>query len=1012
MASSVPENIGDNSSNQDQLSGSLRDALLTHALQHCSNKVQFEKLVCSFLEKQSFSSLLFYSSIKKNGSYQCQQAYGLLAISPRHGLDIPSDSAQLKNLNGNHCTTINLMKSLLFGEVDPNNKYGWVLSPSADEDACQFFVLAGGLDKTHLNDSAKNRKTSQLLSQMLTTYDRINSLNSDIEKYDILHQVVSSSDELICSWDHKSGLAVLSVGPWQKISDPNKDLAVIQDVFGYEEYFDSSTWLDLHTQLIKNLGDGKSFATEYHVFYHQKNKLLLHTKVEITATNSTGKIERYIVITRELECNEDPHEQSAFHAELEHWLLDKISFLFGQHSKDSVIQTFTELGERLNLDRIYARAFDNQGFSEVFGEWNSAFVEPISKIAPEIVSSKRSAYIDEQLDKGNGIFIDDLSQTSGVNKDFVDYQKGIDTEAIMILPAMHHNKICGIVGVQNRTPRKWSDLEKRLVSVLANVIGVVIFQDSVINKLSNSEKRFETALSAAGYGLWELNLQKNEIFLSAAFLSLLGYRPISNTVPFNIDHAFIHPDERPIFRNLIQQVKSKEISNYEREARILRRDGSIAWVLTRAKVTKWDEHGNPLILMGTDVDISGLKNLETNLQIARQEADAANTAKSEFLARMSHEIRTPMNAIIGLDYLLLETSLNNHQRGYAQDIENAAKTLLKTINDILDFSKIDAGKMILDSHDFQISNLTDYLSEMFYKQNNNKEVALQIILSSNVPDWIQVDSTRLTQVCENLLSNAIKFTPRGNIIINLDFSPEDTQEKLLVSVQDTGIGIDSKQSECLFDAFMQGDGSSTRQHGGTGLGLTITQRLIEIMGGEIDVQSSLGKGTTFSFHVNCNEAKFHHIDTLSQQQNHTKNLATLRVLLVEDNAVNQKVAAGILRKKDVEVVVANNGREALYICKAVDSDYFDVILMDIEMPVMNGIEATVAIRSLKQHQNTPIVAMTAHKVEEHHQPFLNAGMTGSLSKPIDPQALYNRLQEPTPYNKVTAFNENSYLRPI
>ena len=358
-------------------------------------------------------------------------------------------------------------------------------------------------------------------------------------------------------------------------------------------------------------------------------------------------------------------------------------------------------------------------------------------------------------------------------------------------------------------------------------------------------------------------------------------------------------------------------------------------------------------------------------------------AKSNFLANMSHEIRTPMNGISGMVELTQDTQLNTEQQQYLKVAYRSGKTLLTLINDILDFSKIDSGKLDLESIDYNIVHQLDDLKNLFALQFQDKNLYLTIEKDANVPDWVRGDKTRVWQVLSNLIGNAIKFTDSGGITISV---AQPSHDQLAISVADTGIGIKSEAQDKIFSSFTQADNSTSRQYGGTGLGLTIFKKLAKLMHGDLTVESQEGQGSRFIFTLALVEA------SASQTDNECIDLdvmaddcAGIKVLLAEDNEVNRMVAKGMFKKLGVVLEIANDGQEALTKCS---EKTFDLIFMDVQMPNMDGLTATRLIlnESLK-NQKTPIIAMTANAMNEDKAQCLEAGMKDFLPKPFNRKGL-------------------------
>ena len=410
------------------------------------------------------------------------------------------------------------------------------------------------------------------------------------------------------------------------------------------------------------------------------------------------------------------------------------------------------------------------------------------------------------------------------------------------------------------------------------------------------------------------------------------------------------------------------------------KSGRLFWV-SATIVPFMDKSGRPEQFIAIRTDITARKQLEENLVRARDTADAANKAKSEFLATMSHEIRTPMNGIIGMTDLALDTSLNERQREYLTIVRGSADALLAIINDILDFSKIEAGKLTIERVGFDLRDLLDGMLEPLRVQAEAKSVRLRWSVAPDVPLQLSGDPVRMRQILLNLVGNALKFTHTGSVTAEISVATRDTDYlELRGVVRDTGIGIPPDKLAHIFDAFAQADSSTTRRYGGTGLGLAICRRLVKLMGGDLCVESVVGRGSAFIFTLRVGT----HVTTLDPAlaQREVPNVSGYRLLLAEDNPVNQKLVMYILGKAKHSVALAEDGRMALQLAA---NESFDAILMDMQMPEMSGLEATTAIRAHEAAagiRRTPIIALTANAMQSDREQCLAAGMDDYISKPI------------------------------
>lgn len=386
-----------------------------------------------------------------------------------------------------------------------------------------------------------------------------------------------------------------------------------------------------------------------------------------------------------------------------------------------------------------------------------------------------------------------------------------------------------------------------------------------------------------------------------------------------------------------------------------------------------------------------VKSLTNMIVVAKQ----ATQAKSDFLARMSHEIRTPMNVIIGMAQIAMQNRPDDKQRNYLSRIRGAAESLLVIINDILDFSKIEAGKMSLENRPFRLSGMLRSVWELLESKAKDKGLYLNFQVDENVQDFLNGDSLRISQVCINLCTNALKFTEQGGVELRVRLKEErENQVRLLFSVADTGIGMTLEQQKGIFEAFSQADGSTTRRFGGTGLGLAICRLLTELMDGEIWVESVIGQGSTFYFTVLVGKAN--EKDEIPEREGDDlfvpqDCLNGISLLLVEDNVLNQEIAGEFLQSMGIVPSVASNGAEGLEMAK---ENHYDMILMDIQMPVMSGLEAARRIRKFEQQNGVPpvpIIAMTANAMNGDREKSLEAGMNAHITKPIDIKELERTL---------------------
>jgi PAS domain S-box-containing protein len=449
---------------------------------------------------------------------------------------------------------------------------------------------------------------------------------------------------------------------------------------------------------------------------------------------------------------------------------------------------------------------------------------------------------------------------------------------------------------------------------------------------------------------------------------------------------FFNPSDRDA---LVKALKEKgEVENYEVVLKC--KDGTPVVVEDNAHFL-YDAAGNVTGIEGLLRDISERKQMEEVLLAARKAAEESNKSKSDFLANMSHEIRTPMNAVIGMTHLALQTELNEQQRNYLQKIDIAARNLLGIINDILDFSKIEAGKLQMEVVDFDLNEVLQNVADMFTEKAQERDVEFLFRWEPGVPALLSGDPLRIGQILINLTSNAFKFTENGEVEVSVE-QIADTEDSVTLqfSVRDTGIGLTKEQQGRLFQAFSQADNSTTRKYGGTGLGLTICKRLVEMMHGRIWLESEAGVGTTFFFTTTLGKS----VSSSTGNTWEVGDLAGLRVLVVDDNATSREILQSILKTFGFDTVTVPSGQMALEVLRSNEKQPFDLILMDWQMPGMDGIEAARRIRSESQLPvKPPIIMVSAYGREELMRKAAKVGVASYLIKPVGPSVLFDTIAQ-------------------
>ena len=502
-------------------------------------------------------------------------------------------------------------------------------------------------------------------------------------------------------------------------------------------------------------------------------------------------------------------------------------------------------------------------------------------------------------------------------------------------------------------------------------------------KLRKSENRFETVVGNANDIIFEVDAQTGLFtYVSATCKSLLGYDK-EEVVGMSFQR-FLHPDYISQGERLLGQSLEHGTVHDEIEYRILHKNGAWRWHLTKGGPLR-DGEGRIIGFVGISRDVTERKEIEQELIRARDEADAATRAKSEFLANMSHEIRTPLNGVMGMLQLMQLSGLDQEQAEYAETGLESCRRLVRLLTDILDFSRIEARMLNIKSGPVDLGEVLSQTGGLFFPIARDSGVELRLALDPDIPDVVYGDGARLQQVLTNLVGNALKFTPAGSVTVEASLlSPlREGRCRVLFSVTDTGIGIPDDKLDSLFRPFSQVSEGYTRNYQGAGLGLSICKRLVGLMGGNISVVSEQGVGTAVYFSLSFDVEGAAEAAQPKRPQHSARILDGMRLLLVEDDHFSTVLAAKLFNRHGAAVRHAGDGREAL---EALLGSDFDVVLMDIQMPGMDGIEATRAIRRGEagdRMRRVPIVAMTAYAMRGDRERFLEAGMDGYVSKPFD-----------------------------
>ncbi len=606
--------------------------------------------------------------------------------------------------------------------------------------------------------------------------------------------------------------------------------------------------------------------------------------------------------------------------------------------------------------------------------------------------------------------------------------------SILCVPLVTQGQLVSIVYLENNlTIGAFTAERVELLQLITGQAAIAIRNAQLYSQLRSSEQQLKQFLEAVPVGIAIIDAQGHPYYANSRAQEILGKGVIPKTKPEEIAQVYqtyiaqtnqIYPqDQLPIIKALRGEASRTDDIEIHQGDRIIPIE---AW-----GTPIYNEQGEVIYAISTFQDITERKQaekllidynqaLEEQLALtkAKEVAEAETRAKSTFLATMSHEIRTPISGVLGMTELLGNTALDDEQKDYVKTIQDSGNALLFVINDILDFSKIESGNLELEQHPFSLQEMLNFIGNIFRKQAQEKQISLTYSIAANVPLWVMGDSTRFRQILLNLVGNAIKFTQQGTVAIAVSARPvfqgQQNQYELMIQVQDTGVGIKGDLLKKLFQPFVQADATIARKYGGTGLGLAISKRLVELMGGTIWVESqgnvagnppvdwrlnpAMNQGSTqgssFYFTVILAATKTPELaapaPSIPDIQASPSESYPLRILLAEDNQINQKLALQFLKRLSYQADIANNGLEVL---KLLEDREYDLILMDVQMPEMDGIEATRQICTLYPESSRPyIIAMTANAMEGDRELCLNAGMNDYVSKPIRLETLRQALQ--------------------
>jgi signal transduction histidine kinase/DNA-binding response OmpR family regulator len=518
--------------------------------------------------------------------------------------------------------------------------------------------------------------------------------------------------------------------------------------------------------------------------------------------------------------------------------------------------------------------------------------------------------------------------------------------------------------------------------------------------LDETRDRLQLAVEAAGLALWDWQLPSTQVFLTARWGDMVGDVAMDGYWDMAGLREGTHPDDLARLKNATRSLLTGKQMQACVQFRVRAATGWL-WIETHGMVAERDALGQPLRLMGTHADITERKRIETEGIAARHLAEQASLAKSQFLANISHEVRTPLNALMGLTRLLIDSPISAEQKSWLDLMDSSAHALLALLNDVLDLSRIEAGKLDIERVPYRLRAKLEEMSSLYAGQAHAKSLAFTLQMARDLPETVEGDPGRVRQVLANLLSNALKFTPRGGRVrVSAQVVASSTGTRLLVlQVQDSGVGIAHNHQATIFDAFTQADASTARRFGGSGLGLAICARLVHLMNGQIELQSALGQGSTFTVTLPLNEPAMgkHSPKRAPAELNEvalaSERFAGLLVLVAEDHPVNELLMNQLLKRLGCHVRNARDGEQAVDLWQ---QGGVGLVLMDVQMPGTNGLQATQRIRAEELRlgaPRTPIIAVTANAMEGDREACLDAGVDGYTPKPVSPQALIRAMDE-------------------
>lgn len=741
---------------------------------------------------------------------------------------------------------------------------------------------------------------------------------------------------------------------------------------------------------------GEDYETELQALAYQPGSAELvprwfQLRVRVMSRGADGQANYIIGTVTDIDKVKREQLEQAELARTENWLHRTLRQLLEDDSWDNIQLALKSLAEEFGTERCTLRWFDpHQRQMSITCHWSiypdEKHEDPVSTqpfdhfpLLAQCLSQRRPLVLNR----------DGLAELdTAVADTFARYR----VNSAVMIPIYYQDHLDGVLTLPSATEHStWPDHTLQAAAIIADAIARAVSRHRITQALRDSEQRYAFSLKASRDGLWDWDVQSNQLFFSPSYAQMLGYEehelePSAKTFLKRL----MYPGDVPYLHSIAAQARLTPHKPVHSEYRMLHKDGHIVWVYSRAIVVDFDANRNPLRVVGINSDITQFKRAQAELRQAQMEAVTANHTKTEFLMRMSHEIRTPLNAIIGMGHLLEDTALDGGQLGYLSNINASARSLLHTIDEILDFSKLESGTPVLDNRHIDLERIYAQLQRGIAGRAEAKGVEFDINTDPDVPRFIKGDARRLTQILSNLLDNAVKFTEHGRIELTTTAHSQTPQgAELTFTVADTGLGIAPEQLQSMFDPFTQADGSSSRRAGGTGLGLTICHYLINQMGGKLQVTSEQGSGSRFSFSV-----RFERSPLGEQPVQQAEHYHQLRTLIVDDNPNALTILENTARALQLHTETATNATDAIARIREAEQrgQPFRLLLIDFKMPDMNGVQACNRIHQAADIRLKPKTILISNYSQQDiaaRHPLQHTH--GFINTPVSPSRLFDAI---------------------